>query len=142
MGLLDFVPIIGPAISAVGSIISGNNANDTNSANTAATNAANVALADKTNNFNAQQAQINRDYQTEMSNTAVQRRTADLTAAGINPILAAGSDASSPGGSSATGTMPTQQAYHSNPVNGAEAGINSAYQALQLKGALQKIRLK
>lgn len=57
------------------------------------------------NEFNAQQAQINRDYETQMSNTAYQRQVADMQAAGINPALAMnGNGASTPTGSNAQGT--------------------------------------
>lgn len=58
----------------------------------------------QTNQFNAEQAAINRDWQEYMSNTSHQREMQDLQKAGLNPILAAQSGASTPSGGAASGS--------------------------------------
>jgi hypothetical protein len=75
----------------------------------------------ETNVASAQQAQKQMDFQRDMSNTAVQRRMADLQKAGINPILAGSKEASSPAGAMA-------------PVmNKAQVAMNSALNAANLE---------
>lgn len=66
------------------------------------TNSSNRDIAEANNRFNASQAQLNRDFQMQMSNTAHQREVADLKAAGLNPLLSANAGSSSPGGATAS----------------------------------------
>ena len=61
------------------------------------------------NEFTAQEAQKQRDWETEMSNTAFQRQVADMQKAGVNPALAmtgGASGASTPSGASAQSVSP------------------------------------
>ena len=55
------------------------------------------------NAFNAQEAQKQRDFEAQMSNTQYQRGVADMKAAGVNPALAmSNGGASTPSGVAAT----------------------------------------
>lgn len=75
-----------------------------------------TASAQKAMDFEANQAKLLREWQEGLSNTAHQRSVADLKAAGLNPILAVNSMASTPSGSSAKG-------YSTNGAMG--GGFNS-----------------
>ena len=74
----------------------------------------------KQNQRNRQQAKILRSWQERMSNTAIQRRMADMKAAGINPVLAARFDATTP---------PGAMAQMQNIGEGAVSGYTSAKNA-------------
>lgn len=74
--ILKSVPIVGPLLEGVTSAFG----------------------ADSANKANARNAQDNRDFQERMSNSAHQRAFKDMKKAGLNPILAAGNPATTPGG--------------------------------------------
>lgn len=87
----------------------------------------------ETNEAQTQMAREQMAFQERMSSTAYQRATADMRAAGINPMLAyMQGGASSPGGA-----MPSLGNPGAKLQEGVSSGVSSAVQGLALRKTLQ-----
>lgn len=88
---------------------------------------------EKNRKFNFEQAQLNRQFQADMSNSAYQRVTQDMTKAGLNPMLAIqNGGASTPSGSAASAGSPIRM------ESSLAAGASSAMNAMATLGAVRK----
>lgn len=108
----------------LGGLISGGIGAISSMFNTSQNNANAQQMQQQAEAFNQQQTQQQEAFQTQMSNTAYQRASADMKAAGLNPMMMANGsmNASTPSGGSST-IQPAQK-------TSAAGGIGSALQSV------------
>lgn len=95
-------------------------------------------MFDKSSAFNSSQAQLNRDFQERMSNTQYQRAVGDMQAAGINPMLAVSQGgAGNVGGSTASVSAPSGSAASGPGLARLEdvlaPAVNSGFRAKEME---------
>lgn len=124
-GLAAAAPVVASAYSAYSAAESQRDANTAN----AQLNDANIAV-------NREEAQMNRDFQERMSNSAWQRGVMDMRKAGINPMAAYSSGgASAPSG--AVGTVGSTHAYQPVPSMFTQ-GLSTAMEMVKTISELNK----
>ena len=125
MGFLDFIPVVGEAVSAIGNAVSTNKTNKTN-----------MAINQMNNEFNAAEAEKARQFQLEMWNKTNEFNSASaqrqrLEEAGLNPYLMmnggnAGTAQSS--GSSAPASASAPLSMQRQDFSGLGSSLSSALQ--------------
>lgn len=141
MGLLDFIPVVGPIASTVGDAISTNK-----------TNKANMSINRMNNEFNAAEAQKVRDFQLDMWNRENAYNTASaqsqrLSEAGLNPyLMMSGGNAgiaSSVGSSSPASAAPPlsmQRQDFSGLTNSLSSALQIANQTKETNARVQNLQ--
>lgn len=101
-------------------------------------NLTNIALAREASAFSANEAQKNRQWQENMSNTAHTREMADLIRAGLNPILTATGGHGAGIGSGAQGTAQlgrVQSELDENPLKNLASSVYDARRMREIEKA-------
>ena len=126
MALGAYMPLIDEGLGLLGGFMQ----NQYNQREAARANAAQEQLLAQQNAYNSAEAEKQRQWEAEMSNTAYQRARKDMEAAGINPILLGGGaeSASTPSGAAA-GSAASHSAHVPNMINVIQAGVNNGYAA-------------
>ena len=141
MGFLDFLPVVGDAVSAIG-----------NMASTNSTNRTNMRINQMNNEFNAAEAEKARQFQLDMWNRENEYNTASaqrsrLEAAGLNPYLmmnggnagtAGSAGSSSP--ASASPPLSMQRQDFSGISNSLSSALQIANQTKETNAVVQNLQ--